>query len=215
MPDHLHLVGPAGSTPTLRRTLAAFAVRYGTRFDIHAPEPANSLAIARGMVRYGFFAPVRANLTDDPFAWPWSTLRDLAGASEPAWTHAHRIADALALPPQDALLSLATRRGTTYPPPRPAPLTSASLEDIRAAVRSALRLPSTATTKTERRLTMQAALKVGTSSISDVAIALGCTPASVHEDLSAPHPALDAVFLCLANPHVLAGPLDPSYDRTG
>ena len=80
MPEHLHLVTPPGMRDPLRRVLTAYTTRFGTRFDLADPEPGNSPAIVARQMRYGFFNPVRAGLTDDPWRWRWSTLRDLGRA---------------------------------------------------------------------------------------------------------------------------------------
>ena len=213
MADHIHLVAAASDRSRLRHILSAFTVRFGVRFDILDPEPANSPAIAGRMMRYGFFNPVRARLVDDPFAWPWSTLRDLVGASEPTWTPLPRIASSLRLSPDEALRGLTTLGGIPYAPPLPRPILSASIEDVRAAVRSVLRLPSTAphVSATERRLAVATSFHVGTPRVTDLATALGCSPRTIHRDRSTPHPALGAVLLSLGDPRLLLGPVDTEY----
>ncbi len=96
MPDHIHLVAPPGRRTRFVRVLAMFTARFGVRFDVLV-EIANTADIAARMIRYGFHNPVRDALVSDPYAWRWSTLRDLVGATHPIWTPLQRVADALRL----------------------------------------------------------------------------------------------------------------------
>jgi hypothetical protein len=116
MPEHLHLVAPPGYGVGLRRVLTAFTGRFGVRFDVLPPEPAHSLAIAGRKVRYGLFNPVRRRLVGDPLLWPWSTLRDLVGATADPWTPMSRIASTLRLSRPSTLRALTTVANLTMPP---------------------------------------------------------------------------------------------------
>ena len=209
MPDHLHLVVPAGRRSALRRILAAFTVRFGARFDILPPEVANSVSIAGRMVRYGYFNPVRAKLIDDPFSWPWSSLRDLIGASEPVWTPQARLREFLRLSAADTLRTLTTIGGVTYPTPTRRLVHAASIDEVRRAVRSALRLVECNGDATvERQLTVQACFEIGNPRVRDLAAALGCSVRSIHRDRNRRHAALDTTLLCLGDPRLRVGPLD-------
>ena len=84
MPDHIHLMSLPGCVMRFRRVLNSFTARFKIQFDVLEPELANSVAIAQRMMRYGYFNPVHAGLVDDPWRWPWSTLRDLVGAAYPS-----------------------------------------------------------------------------------------------------------------------------------
>ena len=209
MPDHVHIVAPDGRRATLRRILAAFTVRFGVRFDVLDPERANSVAIAGRMIRYGLFNPLRAALVDDPFIWPWSTLRDLVGAATPSWTALPRIAASLRLSPEAALRGLTTLGGESYAIPRPGPLRCASIDEVRRAVQAAARIAEPAPITTlERRLTVQTCFRIGSPRVADLAAHLDCSIRSVHRDRTTPAPALDSVLLCLSDPRLRVGPLD-------
>ncbi len=203
MPDHLHLVAPVGRRRRLQRILAAFSGLHGVRFDVLEPQPAASVQIAGRMMRYGFFNPVRARLTEDPFDWRWSTLRDLVGASDPIWTPGSRIAAFLRLPETRALHTLTTIGGVTVPAPRPTAVQCASLDQIREAVRSATRSADPfRRSQGGRRLFVQASFAVGAPRPAHVAQALGCTVRSVRRYRTPRAPALPAVLLCLGDPRL-------------
>jgi len=202
MPDHLHLVVPgAGAGERLRRVLSACTALFGVRFDVLAPEPANSRDIAARTVRYGLLNPVRAGLVDDPWAWPWSTLRDLGGAAYPVWTAPARIAAVLAIPPKTLFSKLATTADHRAPPPRRVPIAIASLDALRCAVGSTLRVPAGEVLAEQlgRRLVVQASEAFAMPSTSRLAKELGCCERTIQRDRAPRHSALDAVLLCLGD----------------
>jgi hypothetical protein len=204
MPDHLHIVAVPGGEDRLRRVLSAYTARFGVQFDILEPEPANSAAIAKRMIRYGFFNPIRAGLVGDPWSWSWSTLRDLSDAIYPAWTSLPGLAERLGGSTSTLLHSLTTlgeHRPT--PPKRGGPLV-ASMEAVRSAVASALRLQPADVhgRSTSRVLFVQASEAVGHPSVRTLADALGCTERSIRRYRTPQHPALDAALLCLADPRL-------------
>lgn len=99
MPDRVHVIAPAGRRAQLVRVLAAFTGLFRIAFDAWPAATAERLAIATQMMRDAFDRPVREGLVADPWAWRWSTLRDLAGAADPVWTPASRIAKELGVAP--------------------------------------------------------------------------------------------------------------------
>lgn len=71
---------PPGGAERFERVLRHFTARHGVRFDVLEPAPAYSPAILPRKIRYVHRNPVLERLVDDPWTWPWSTLRDLGGA---------------------------------------------------------------------------------------------------------------------------------------
>ncbi len=92
MPDHVHVVVPAGSAGRLRHLCAAYARwRNGHRGECGRvwspappPEEVPDGQHLRRTVRYVHLNPCRAGLVGDPLAWPWSTHRDAVGFALPA-----------------------------------------------------------------------------------------------------------------------------------
>lgn len=206
MPDHVHLVVRPGRRPRLRRILSAYTALYGTRFDVLEPQAAMSTCIAGRMMRYGFFNPVRAGLVDDPFAWGWSTLRDLVGAAHPVWTRASSIAAFLGLPEARALHGLTTLGGITVPTPQPTTVQCVSFDHVRGAVRAATRsIDPFHRARGGARLFVQACYTVGAPRPAEVASALGCTVRSVRRYRAPRAPALPAVILCLGDARLRYG----------
>jgi hypothetical protein len=141
MPDHVHVLARPGAAEVLRRGLIGFTVRFGVRFDMLPPQPANSPAIAMRMARYILFNGVRSGHVDDPFELPWSTLRDLVGATYPIWTPAPMLARVLQVPPAHLVPALLNLADYQVEIPCPQPITVASLDALRAAAASTLRHP--------------------------------------------------------------------------
>jgi hypothetical protein len=165
------------------------------------PQVASTAAILGRMIRYGFFNGVRADLADDPWAWPWSTLRDLGGATASVWTPVKRIASTLRLSVRDTLRALTTLGDARPPLPERSSVAAASLDGVRDAVASALRLsdPRAWAKAAARRLVVQTCYEIGAPRPGDLADALACSERSVHRDRSPRDPALDAVLLCLGD----------------
>lgn len=101
MPDHVHLVTPAGDAGEACRQLARVAsafARSGVVAGRVRFEPASSRGTFEGadktsrQLRYLALNPSRARLVTDPLAWPWSTHRDLMGAVVDPWVTAERVA---------------------------------------------------------------------------------------------------------------------------
>lgn len=203
MPEHLHGLAPPGSQPAFRRGLAAITAKFGVRFDVLDPVPANSPAIARRMIRYIFFNAVRAGLVPDPWSWPWSTLRDLAGAVHPAWTPLPRLARILRVSPSDLIAVLTTTADhRPSPPVGTAPLVASTIA-VRQAVSAALRLPHESTQRGRpRRLVIRAHERITPVRPAELARRLDCSVRTVQRHLGRPDPALDAVMLCLSDPRL-------------
>lgn len=204
MPDHVHALARPGAEEAFRRMLIGFTVRFGVRFDVLPPEPANSPAIAMRQARYILFNGVRGGHVNDPFELPWSTLRDLVGATWPIWTPAPMLARVLRIPPSrlvPALLNLADYRIEI---PRREPVTVASLDALRAAAASTLRIPyrDTLTHTESRRLIIQAHYEIATPTATHLARELGCSTRTVHRSRAPRSPALDAFLLCLGDPRL-------------
>lgn len=200
MPEHVHLVVPPGRRSRFVRILAMFTARFGVRFDVLV-EIANSIDIALRMIRYGFHNPVADGYVADPYAWRWSTLRDLVGAAFPIWTPAHRIAAALDTK-EERLLRRVTHNADLRPQrPELVPPTAASLPAFREATAAALRIDDDAVTRhvLGRQLLAQAAYAIGTPVTAQLAVDLGCSGRTVRRDRARRHPALSAVLLCLAD----------------
>jgi len=142
MPDHLHLMAPPGCVPRLRAVLTGATQRFGIRFDIAVFDHATTPQILGRMIRYGFYNPVRAGLVDDPWRWPWSSLRDLAACVFPVWTELGHVAQALRLSPSRALRGLTCLGESRPAAPAVALPEVVSPPDAAAAVASVLRLPT-------------------------------------------------------------------------
>ncbi len=200
MPDHLHLVAPPGGRTRFVRVLAMFTALFRVRFDVIV-ETANTTDIAMRMIRYGFFNPVRDGLVGDPYAWRWSTLRDLVGAAYPIWTHAPRIAKALRVT-EEHLLRRVTHNADLRPRrPELVPVSAASLPALRAATTAALRIDGEALPRhvMGRELVVQAAYEVGMPAAAQLAAELGRSARTIRRVRALRHPALPAVLLCLAD----------------
>jgi hypothetical protein len=207
MPDHVHLVAPPGLLARLRGVLSAFTAKFGVRFDVLEPEPANSPAIAGRMMRYGFFNPVRAKLVADPWTWSWSTLRDLAGAAYPVWTPLSAVATTLGASASNLLERLGAIGDLRAPPPQRVPIGVASLDAVRSAVASALRWREVdvARLPAGRRLFVQACQTIGGTATRTLADALRCSERSLRRYRAPAHPGLDAVLLCLGDARLRIG----------
>lgn len=201
MLDHLHLVTPPGLERRFRRILTAFTARFGVRFDVLEPEVANSAAIAGRMIRYGLFNPVRAGLVDDPWRWPWSTLRDLGGVAFPIWTRLSVLASLLGIGPAAALRCLTTLGDHRPPLPMPGNVAVATIDSTRAAVVAALRARDReiVSSATGRRLIVQSCYAIGSPCSHRLAAELGCSERTVRRARAPRHPAVDAVLCCLAD----------------
>jgi hypothetical protein len=205
MPDHLHLVADPGGEADLDRVLKAFTRKFGVRVDPTAPQSASSRDIAARKVRYGLFNPVRAGLVDDPWSWPWSSLRDLGGVCHPIWIPLEALASRLRRRPDRCLSWLSTIGDCRVPPLRIDPPEAASFAELRAAVGGALRIPAADVVQTPvgRRLLVQLAAELPEPPRTGLlAERMGLTPRSVQRLRYDPHPGLAAARRCLADPRL-------------
>jgi hypothetical protein len=204
MPDHLHLVAAVGQWMRLRRVLNGFTCRFGVRFDVKPSEPAHTRAIAGRQMRYGFRNAVAAGLVDDPWRWPFSTLRDLGGATYPLWTPLPDVARHLQLPPRDAMRALTAMADVAVPPLVTTVPAAVSLPEIETAIASALRFDPRGRLDQPlgRTLAVQAMGEFGHPNQSALAQWLGCSTRTVRRVRAPRHPALDAVLKCLADPRL-------------
>lgn len=101
MPSHPHVLPAIGdaeaATERLGRLLGQLARRCGvmgraSEVKVRAVEGVEAL---HRNVRYIALNPCRARLVTCPLAWPWSTHRDVIGASVDPWVSAERLALAL------------------------------------------------------------------------------------------------------------------------
>jgi hypothetical protein len=213
MPDHLHLGAPPEGAGRFERVLRGFGRRYGVRWKVLPPEPANSAAILARQVRYVFRNPVMAGLVDDVWEWPWSTLRDLAGVVADPWTQLRRVARMCGQPPQRLLQFVTSVEGRAAPPlarPREGMMV-ASFDACRAAAAAALRctFAETATQPRARAVVLQLAYRLGSPSKTEVAAELGCSVRTVQRALEHPDPAVDVALKCLADPRLQISDVGP------
>ena len=196
MPDRVHVVAPSGRRAQLVRVLAAFAGVFRIAFDVWPAATAERLAIATQMMRDAFDRPVREGLVADPWAWRWSTLRDLAGAADPIWTPASRIAKALGVAPSRLIATF-----TSSEPPKRASALLASVAGLRAAVAAALRIELEEVDRTarSRRLVAQVAAAIEMPGVRRLAGELGWSERTLFRDRVQRDDALDAVLLCLSD----------------
>ncbi len=155
MANHLHLIArvldASRARVRLARAVAAAVRGYGRWTWERIPEPVvlkTTKAIRRD-VRYVALNPCRARIVADPLDWPWSTHRDLVGATVAPWTAAPTLAQVLHEREQgfaerfhryvssDRLVDV---NGTPFPrPAQPSEVPSRSLSEIERAVVSATR----------------------------------------------------------------------------
>ena len=204
MPDHIHLVVPPGHEASFRRVLRSFHRRYGVRFDLLEPQVCNSPAIATRTVRYAILNPVRAGLVECPWAWPFSTLRDVAGLVGSPWVEAGALAARLRLP-RGQLLRRITETADLRPelPSSGAPLL-VSLDAALGACASALHIaPSEVWTRpSHTRLLTQVLRHHMPTATAQLAELLEIDPTTLRRRCRDPHPALPAALRCLADPRL-------------
>jgi hypothetical protein len=213
MPDHLHLDAPPGGASRFSRVLRGFARRYGVRWDVLPPEPANSPAILGRQVRYGLRNPVMAGLVNDVWEWPWSTLRDLAGVVAKPWTSVRRVARLCGQAPREFFRFVSAVEGKPA-----APLASPSdamivapFDACRAATAAALRctVADTATCPRARAVAVQLAHRIGSPTAADLAAQLGCSVRTVERARHPGDPAVDAALRCVADPRLRISDVPP------
>ena len=204
MPDHIHLVAPAGCQNLFESVLRAFYRQFGVRFDLREAVPLSTSAITMRAMRYGFYNPVRKGVSDDPWAWGLSTLRDLAGAVHPVWTDAEDVARRLEVGTRELVLRATVSADLRPVPPRVVPIEAASWGSIVQASASALRMmPETvAGTSSGGKLITQLYRELNPRSIGPLRERLGIAASTIRRRCEVPHPALPAARLCLADPRL-------------
>lgn len=209
MPDHPHLVAPPGQSRRFERILRGFTARFGSRFDVFRPEPIRTPAILGRTVRYVVRNPVATRLVDDPWAWPWSTLRDVGGAIASPWMTRGALAHRIRRNPSGLLryLTEGAPELAGFPPGG----SLVALETCRAAVASCLRCPPDLIRRrgSARHLMVQLAYSVGAPRVREVARACAAAENTVRRLREQAHPALHAARICLADPRLLV------HDVTG
>ena len=217
MPDHVHLLLPAGAdADKLQRILAQHGRIFGTRWTTHH-QPATTAKIAWRAVRYILWNPVRAKLVDDPWSWPWSTLRDLGGVIVHPWTidpirHAAR---RVGVARTQVLPQLTTFEGAQPPLPTPAdfehpPVTT--LERMAAAVASSLRASPRDIARRGDARTLFVHLATTCGRVSKAALADACEVRgrSIYRLLDQPTPpALRSALRCLQDPRLRIHDVEP------
>jgi hypothetical protein len=191
MPNHAHLVVPGGADFGLfRRVLAQHGRVFGCAWDCESTA-CTTVEILLRAIRYVFINPVRDGRVADPWAWPWSTLRELGGAVDDDWTRAE--VRAVTRGPWARVLARLTQPDAGPAPPRPRPgdlarSCVASFDAIAAAVASALRCEPEAirTRSRARRLFVQLALAVGAPRRADLAAACGVQRHAIAEATRVP-----------------------------
>jgi hypothetical protein len=108
MPNHPHLLNasqdPDADAEKLARLLGHFGRRFGVGGQVSIvakPQLIEDRQKLERSVRYIALNPCREGLATCPLAWPWSTHRDLVGASVDPWVTAERLARALQRPLED------------------------------------------------------------------------------------------------------------------
>lgn len=187
MPDHVHLIVPGrADLASFRRVLAHHGRLFGCAWHRADATPCTTAEILLRAVRYVILNPVRAQLVSDPWAWPWSTLRELGGVVVDDWTRA--AVRGLTRAPWARVLERLTQLDDGTAPARPRPASGdapvvASLSAIAAAAASSLRTdPGDISTRgPTRRLFVQLALSVGYPRLGDLAQACGVRPRAIRE----------------------------------
>lgn len=158
MPGHPHLVTPVDDTHDgwrrfknvisgLRRSSNPGAL---IRWEpLPPPDVLGDRPKTRRMSRYVTLNPSRARLVEDPLQWPWSTHRDVMGATVDPWVEAERLAGALGFDPRGFaedfhryVSSAPSVCVAGTPPPQPAtptPIALQPLHELLAAAASATR----------------------------------------------------------------------------
>lgn len=209
MPNHLHVIAPAGDPRAARerlaRTLGWFSRRHPFEDGVGwwrppaEPQPIPDRHHLRRQVRYVLLNPCRARLVDDPLAWPWSTARDILGGVFEPWVTAERLADLLGEPVEEFAAKFhryvsgdptVAVLGTPFPEPSsPQELPAVPLTDIRAAACAATRTVDDATLARRglpRTVFIQLALHQGWPPERMVAFAAGVSRRTVRRHAAAP-----------------------------
>lgn len=205
MPDHIHLLVPFGDDvgKRLSRVLAQHGYLFGTAWDVETG--------------YHYVNPVNDGIVDDPWKWPWSTLRDVGGLIVDPWTveAVRRVAPVSA---SRILRSLTDAGNRTCPLPGPLddraqPVASLSSIAAAAAAASALRMqPDDIRRRTPaRKLFVHAALACSPLELRRLAQACGVSVRAIQKiRADGPPPGLDCALRCLQDPRLLIHDVHPA-----
>lgn len=158
MPDHPHVVTASDDAEADRQRLARMLGQLGRVFEVRGrialvppPSPIRERDVLARQIRYVALNPCRGRLVKCPLAWPWTTHRDVIGASVDPWVTATRLAAALGqssrgfVARHHAYVSSdphARVEGTPMPlPAEPCELPRFTLREIADAVAAATRTP--------------------------------------------------------------------------
>lgn len=227
MLDHLHLVLRCEQPARARRTLASLLASFSRRFRLgelweRLPDPKRIVGVhkLRRVVRYVLLNPSRpcfvsgkwVKLTSDPLTWPWSTHRDLLGATADPWVNKDHLASELDMDSEGFLnrfhhyvssdpdVSAAAKKIPQIAQPAHAP--TEPLADIALAASAATRQPVEALGRrgAARRIFVALASRQGWRDHRQLAATCGITPcASRRLARSCPSQWLDAGALCLGD----------------
>lgn len=210
MPDHVHLLVPGhASEETWRRILGQHGRHFGTQWTTHS-QPATTAKVVWRVIRYVVNNPVRAGLVDDPWCWPWSTLRDLGGVIARPWTVAsvREAARSVGVSRARVLPELSSLNGAPVPVPKredPETAPVVSLSAIAAAVASTLRCePSDIRRRgPARTLFLHMAARYGAVPKQQLADACGLRIRAIRKTLQhPPPPSLRPALRCLQDPRL-------------
>jgi hypothetical protein len=114
----------------------------------------------------------------------------------------------LAIPPKTLLWDLSTDADHRAPLPQRVALASASMDALRSAVGSVLRVSErdASALPLGRRLVVQASEAFAMPGTQRLAAELGCCDRTVQRDRTPRHAAVDAVLLCLGDERLRRGP---------
>lgn len=184
MPDHVHVLAPAGAEVEIRRAMSGYARwlnhREGRTGPLWRPlsddgEIADRQKLLRSL-RYVHLNPCRARLVDDPLAWPLSTHRDLVGlAIRPVAPRRHDIHDFHRYVSSDPSVAVS---GSDLPAANP---DAVELHDVLAAVGALARrtVEELSVRSTERTLALRAARALTDASAPEIARAFNVVPRTV------------------------------------
>lgn len=212
MPDHLHLGdGQEGAAGKLDKVLRHHGRRFGLKWDVTHETPSTTRKILTRTVGYIWLNPVRGGLVEDPFAWPWSTLRDAVGAVADPWVRGRRLTIKLRRSVDRLVrdvLERAAQEGNRVGPPPAFPDHASYAPDLDTVARAAASALRTHPTDIRRRgptrtLFVQLAYRVGHPRADRLAEHCHATTRTTRNlRARSPHPGLPAATRCLADPRL-------------
>ena len=225
MANHPHLIAEVSDVDWARHRMAkalAAAVRGFGRFTwehLPAAEVLTTSSKVRRHMRYVTLNPCRARLVRDPLEWPWTTHRDLVGATIAPWARPERVARVL-VERNDGFVERFHRYvssdrdvafgGTALPSePEPSIHAAHSLDEIRLATLAATRGfdGDVSYGGFARDLFLDLARDRGWRDSRTLAEMCNVTPRSVRERQSTVRPSeLKSALLCLTDRRLREGP---------